>query len=129
MTDAWTNMNQDIAIGYSTEKLYQNHKTKLEWMEIKGEKNVLKLPKLLSAKVIGLDNTNGDNIGEICVYIKGFMIDYIEVDGNITEGNKYILTSYVEYWKFKNENCRWLLDEIRQQGKSKELDEIHINIV
>lgn len=84
---------------------------------------------MLSAKVIGLDNTNGENIGEIWVYIKGFMIDYIEVDGNITEGNKYIPTSYVEYWKFKNENGRWLLDEIKQQGNSKELDEIYINIV
>ena len=85
MADAWTNMNQDIDIDYSTEKLYQNHKTELEWMKVKGEKNVLKLPKLLAAKIIGLDNTNGENIGEIWIYTKGFMIDYIEVDGNITQ--------------------------------------------
>lgn len=129
MSDAWTNMNQDIAIDYSTEKLYENHKTQLEWMKVKGERNVLRIPKLLSHKIIGIDNTNKENIGEIWVYIRGFMIDYIEVDRNITKGNRYIPTSYVEYWKFKNENGIWKLDEIRQRGNSKTLDEINIKIV
>lgn len=65
MSEAWTNMNQDIAIDYSTEKLYKNHKTQLEWMKVKGERNVLKIPKLLSYRIIGIDNTNKENIKKI----------------------------------------------------------------
>lgn len=42
------------------------------------------------------------------------MIDYIEKDGEITEGSKYISSRYTEYWKFNNVNGKWILDEIKR---------------
>ncbi len=101
MSKAWTNMDQDIAIEYSTKKLYENHKTKLEWMKIRNERNILKMEKLISAKVIGIETNNYENVDIIWVYIIGSMIDYIERDGRIVGGNKFISKPYVEYWKFK----------------------------
>ena len=102
-------MNQDIALEYSTDKLYRNHSTKLQWMDARNERNILKNEKLLSTKVFEIDNE-----GNIWVAIRGFMIDYIEKEGQIIEGNKYIPSIYTEYWKFDNVNGKWLLDEIKQ---------------
>lgn len=116
MSKAWTEMNQDIAIDYSTDKLYENHKIKLQWMEVRHERNILKKEKLISAKVFALDNN--DNIW---MEIKGSMIDYIEKDGKIIEGSKHIPSEYTEYWKFDNVNGRWLLDEIKQVDELNEI--------
>ena len=54
------------------------------------------------------------------------MIDYIEKDKNVIEGNKHISASFTEYWKFNNVNDRWILDEIKQSGDISELEEISI---
>lgn len=116
MARAWTEMNQDIAIEYSTDKLYKNHKAKLEWMDVRNERNILKKEKLISAKVFAIDNN--DNIW---VAIRGSMIDYIEKDGQIIDGSKYIPSRYTEYWKFDNIDGRWLLDEIRQVREINEI--------
>ena len=109
MAKAWTEMNQDIAIEYSTEKLYKNHNAKLQWMDVRNERNILKNEKLISAKVFAIDDENN-----IWVSIRGSMIDYIEKDGEIIEGSKHIPSIYTEYWKFNNVNGKWLLDEIKQ---------------
>ena len=109
MSKAWTEMNQDIAIEYSTEKLYRDHSTKLNRMNARNERNILKNKKLLSAKVFEIDNE-----GNIWVAIIGLMIDYIEKEGQIIKGSKYIPSIYTEYWKFNNVNGKWLLDEIKQ---------------
>ncbi|MRZ80209.1 hypothetical protein GKD14_07485 [Paeniclostridium sordellii] len=116
MAKAWTEMNQDIAIEYSTDKLYRNHNTKLQWMDARNERNILKNEKLISAKVFEMDNESN-----IWVVIRGSMIDYIEKEGQIIEGSKNIPSRYIEYWKFNNVNGKWLLDEIKQVD---ELDEI-----
>ena len=98
-------MDQDIAINYSTEKLYNNHKTKLEWMKVRNERNILKKVKLLSIRVFGMEVDKVENTRSIWVAIKGSMIDY---------------------WKFNNVNDRWILDEIKQSGDISELEEISI---
>lgn len=126
MQKAWTEMNQDIAIGYSTDKLYNNHKTKLEWMKVRNERNVLKKVKLLSIRVFGIEIDKVENRKVIWVAIKGSMIDYIEKDTEIIEGNKNISAPFIEYWKFNNVNDRWILDEIKQSGNISELEEIGI---
>lgn len=109
MAKAWTEMNQDISIEYSTEKFYKNHNAKLQWMDVRNERNILKNEKLLSSKVFAIDDENN-----IWVSIRGSMIDYIEKDGEIIEGSKHIPSRYIEYWKFNNVNGKWLLDEIKQ---------------
>lgn len=127
MAKAWTNMNQDIAIEYSTDNLYKNHSTKLQWMKVRNERNILKNEKLLSMRVFGIHRTYTRD--SIWIAIKGSMIDYIERDSQIIEGNKFIPTRYTEYWKFDNVDGKWLLDEIMQVGDINELEEIgQINI-
>ena len=121
---AWANMDQDISIDYSTSKLYNNHRTKLQWMSVRNERNILKKEKLISMRVIGIDSNKNENIESIWIAIKGSMIDYIEKNGEITEGNKYIAKPYVEYWKFDSIDGRWLLDEIKQEGDLFELEQI-----
>ena len=78
-------------------------------MDARNERNILKNEKLLSAKVFEIDNESN-----IWVAIRGSMIDYIEKEGQIIEGSKYIPSRYTEYWKFNNVNGKWLLDEIKQ---------------
>ena len=64
MQKAWTEMDQDIAIYYSTEKLYNNHKTKLEWMKVRSERNILKKVKKF-LKVINIFLHHLQNIGSL----------------------------------------------------------------
>ena len=95
-------------------------------MKVRNERNILKKVKLLSIRVFGMEVDKVENKRSIWVAIKGSMIDYIEKDKKVFEGNKHISASFTEYWKFNNVNDRWILDEIKQSGDISELEEISI---
>ena len=103
--------------------LYENFKSKLEWMDINNRRNILKKIRLVNLKPVSVYDDNDDKKDLIWFYIKGKMIDYI-VDTktkSIVSGdtkNK----SFVEFWKFvKNEKNKWVLSEILQEDESKKI--------
>lgn len=117
--NAWTNNNMEIAREYMTDELYENFKTKLEWMELKNRKNILKNIRLLQAYPVSLTDEVEDIDDKMWVYIKGKMIDYI-IDTKVNEiidGNT-VDESFVEYWLFsKNVEGKWVLEKILQEDE------------
>ena len=121
--EAWTNNDIVKAKDYMDKDLYENFKSKLEWMDINNRRNILKKIRLVNLKPVSVYDDKDDNKDLIWFYIKGKMIDYI-VDTktkSIVSGdtkNK----SFVEFWKFvKNENNNWVLSEILQEDESKKI--------
>ena len=121
--EAWTNNDISKAKDYMDKDLYENFKSKLEWMDINNRRNILKKIRLVNLKPVSVYDDNDDKKDLIWFYIKGKMIDYI-VDTktkSIVSGdtkNK----SFVEFWKFvKNENNKWVLSEILQEDESKKI--------
>ena len=121
--EAWTNNDINKAKDYMDKDLYENFKSKLEWMDINNRRNILKKIRLVNLKPVSVYDDKDDNKDLIWFYIKGKMIDYI-VDTktkSIVSGdtkNK----SFVEFWKFvKNDNNEWVLSEILQEDESKKI--------
>ena len=121
--EAWTNNDIVKAKDYMDKDLYENFKSKLEWMDINNRRNILKKIRLVNLKPVSVYDDNDDKKDLIWFYIKGKMIDYI-VDTktkSIVSGdtkNK----SFVEFWKFvKNEKNKWVLSEILQEDESKKI--------
>ena len=121
--EAWTNNDMVKAKDYMDKDLYENFKSKLEWMDINNRRNILKKIRLVNLKPVSVYDDKDDDKDLIWFYIKGKMIDYI-VDTktkSIVSGdtkNK----SFIEFWKFvKNDNNEWVLSEILQEDESKKI--------
>ena len=121
--EAWTNNDINKAKDYMDKALYENFKSKLEWMDINNRRNILKKIRLVNLKPVSVYDDKDNNKDLIWFYIKGKMIDYI-VDTktkSIVSGdtkNK----SFIEFWKFvKNDNNEWVLSEILQEGESSKI--------
>ena len=121
--EAWTNNDINKAKDYMDKDLYENFKSKLEWMDINNRRNILKKIRLVNLKPVSVYDDKDDKKDLIWFYIKGKMIDYI-VDTKTksivsgTTKNK----SFVEFWKFvKNDNNEWVLSEILQEDESSKI--------
>lgn len=113
--EAWTKRDIDIATNYVSKDLYSLHKSKIEWMKVRHEINVLKGVRLISALPIGVIDLEDESEDSIWFYIKGSMADYYidDRDGGYIKGNKR-REGFEEYWKFIRSWDTWVLDEIRQ---------------
>lgn len=119
LQNAWTNNDIKQAKGYLTKELYENYKTKLEWMELAHKKNVLKKIKLLNVYPISVVDKELNKNDKVYMYIKGKMIDYmVDTETNeVIEGND-ICSPFIEYWLFvKNRNGEWVLSKIYQYNE------------
>ena len=121
--EAWTNNDISNAKDYMDKDLYENFKSKLEWMDINNRRNILKKIRLVNLKPVSVYDDKDDNKDLIWFYIKGKMIDYI-----VDTKTKSIVSGYtknksfVEFWKFvKNDNNEWVLSEILQEDESKKI--------
>lgn len=113
---AWTKNEINIAKDYLTKELYENYKSKLQWMEISNKKNILKKIKLLNVFPISVLDEIGDKNDKVYMYIKGKMIDYIinTKTNEVIEGNG-MSSVFIEYWLFvKNKKGEWVLSKIYQ---------------
>lgn len=113
--EAWTERNIEIAADYMSKDLYELHRSKIEWMKVRHEINVLKGVKLISALPIGVIDLENEGEDEIWFYIKGAMSDYYinDMDGGYLRGSKR-RESFEEYWKFVRSWDTWVLDKILQ---------------
>ena len=121
--EAWAEGNMDKAKVHMSKELYENFQAKLEWMEVKNRKNVLKKIRLVNLKPISIHDDLDNHKDFIWFYIKGKMVDYI-IDTQTNEkleGNDKA-TSFVEFWKFtRTEEDRWVLSKILQQEEANKI--------
>ncbi|AUM94345.1 TPA: Tim44 domain-containing protein [Clostridium botulinum] len=118
MQEAWTSLDLEISKEYMSEDIYKLHNSKLAWMEIRNQRNVLKNIKLLNAKPVGLEHYEDNSKDFIWFYIHGAMIDYTidETTTQVVDGNTRNSSS-VEYWKFIKKNDSWVVDLIMQEDE------------
>lgn len=108
-------MDVDISKNYMSDNIYNTHNTKLSWMKIRKQRNILENIKLISAKPIAIKHYKDNSKDVVWFAIKGSMIDYI-INVNINdmvEGstkNK----SFAEFWKFIKVKDKWVVDRIMQ---------------
>ncbi len=121
MQEAWTSINLEISKEYMSEDIYKLHNSKLAWMEIRNQRNVLKNIKLLDAKPVGIKHYKDNSKDVVWFYISGSMIDYTidEKTHEIVDGQTRN-NSFVEYWRFIKKDNSWVVDLIMQD------DEINI---
>lgn len=128
---AWMERNQELAKEYMSDKLYDRHRIKTDWMEVRKEKNILEKMTLLGGTPIGLKDYEGTNKDSLWVHIKAKSIDYTinEETNKVIDGKNYKSVYYEEYWKFIRVKDRWIVDEIKQIDDIDDIEffEIEIN--
>ena len=121
--EAWAEGNMKKAKKYMSKDLYENFQTKLGWMEINNQKNILKKIKLLNVKPVSIHDDEDDSKDLIWFYIKGKMIDYtINTETKeMIEGKTYS-TSFIEFWKFtRTKKNTWVLSKILQKEEANKI--------
>lgn len=120
---AWTNQELNKAKEYISKKLYDRYQSKIEWMQIRNQKNILKKISLIDASPISINDDEDDSKDYIWYYIEGSMIDYtINVDTKEIVDGENIKTRFIEYWKFGREDKgKWVLCEILQEDEKDQI--------
>ena len=115
---AWSDMDRDTLKELLSEDLYDRWCTKLSFMEISHEKNILKDIELLDLKIVSVNDFKDDTKDFCWYYIKGRMIDYtIDTDSNEYKEGSSIAETFVEYWRFTRRNGIFVLDEVAQKNE------------
>lgn len=121
---SWSNLDMTPAKQYMTEELFESYQTKLAWMKIRKEKNILKHIKLIESVPVSVYDDKDDTKDFVWFYIRGRMVDYTintetheKVKGNTFPEN------FAEYWKFtRNANGNWILAKILQENESQYIE-------
>lgn len=113
---AWMNRDLSFAKDYLSERYLNDVNTKLEWMSLRGEVNILKDYKLINLKPVSAIDNVGDNDDILWVLVEASSIDYIinENTNQVIDGDPRYARSYGEYWRFIKERGNWVLDNIVQ---------------
>lgn len=122
MQEAWTNRDTEISREYMSDSIYDLHTSKLAWMKVRNQRNILNNIKLLDFKPVSIKHYKDNSKDVIWFYIKGSMIDYIinEETNEVIDGN-FKSNSFVEFWKFIKKDNKWVIDTISQK------DEVYID--
>lgn len=114
--EAWMERNQNIALDYMSESLYNLHKTQTDLMIKENRKNILHNIQLNKVKIVEIEDYKEDSIDHFWAYISGSMIDYIadDVTGSLISGDSNETQTFAEVWKFVRGPNRWVLDCIEQ---------------
>lgn len=116
--ECWHRQDVDYAAEYLSRELREQWRAKLEWMVIRGEEVIQKNVRLLSAVPVQAVDQEGEDEDRIWYLIHGSMIGYYidrqtrEVVRGSTRPERFY-----EYWLFKYEEGRWVLQEIRQKDE------------
>ena len=120
--ESWSEGDMRNAKKYMTKQLYENFQSKLEWMEVRKRKNILKKIKLLNVKPISIHDDEDDSKDLIWFYIKGRMVDYtINTETKeIVEGTTRN-TSFIEFWEFTRTKNNWVLSKVLQKEEANKI--------
>lgn len=116
--NAWTIKSLDDLQPYLSERLMENWKMKINWMDIRRERNILENIQLLSRSLVSVYDALDDSKDMAWFYIEGKMIDYTinEDDGSVLNGDNQAHT-FVEFWKLIRKDDEFYLDEVRQKDE------------
>ena len=118
---AWGDLDMTPAAEYLSESCFRSFQSKLNWMKMKNEQNILKRVRLLEACPVDVYDA-ADNDGDyVWFYIRGRMVDYtVRTDTGETVSGSYFPASFEEFWKYVRNGDTWVLDEIQQKDEGKD---------
>ena len=116
---AWSEGDMLPAREYMSKELYDSFQTKLRWMRLRSEQNVIRDIKLIDALPVSVQDSSDNSMDHIWFYIKAKMIDYtINTETNAKVEGSTAPTKFVEYWQFVREDDCWVLNKILQEDES-----------
>ncbi|MEF9935030.1 MAG: Tim44-like domain-containing protein [Clostridium sp.] len=112
----WMNRDLNFSREYLSERYFEEVNSKLQWMSVRGEVNILKDYKLLNLTPVSVVDRPGDNDDVVWILVEASSIDYTinEKTNQVIDGDQRYPNSYSEYWRFIKERGNWVLDDIRQ---------------
>lgn len=117
---AWSEKNLTMLQELLSEHLYEQWRTRLSFMELSHEQNILEDVELLDHKIVSVHDYLDDTRDECWYYIKGRMIDYtIDTESGTIKTGSTKAESFVEYWRFIRKDKRFVLDEIAQSDEKR----------
>ncbi len=116
---AWTASDMQPARQYLSASLFDSFQTKLSWMEIRGQRNVLERIRLIEAIPVALHDDEDDRQDFVWFYIKGRMVDYtVDTETDEVLDGSTMTSSFAEYWQFtRTSENRWVLNQILQEDE------------
>lgn len=116
---AWTQRDVEIARQYLSRSLYQEYRSKLSWMAMRGERNVLENMKLLEISPVGVHDDIENSRDYLWCSIRASMVDYTirEDTGTVVSGNTSVPQVFMEYWQFVQQDGHWVLNQILQKDQ------------
>lgn len=111
--EAWRCRNQRLAIEYTTQRLYTEHKTQLDRMKRRKHVNILSDIKINKIDLIELHDFDDNDKDGFCALIHGSMVDYTvhETTRELIEGNKDS-KKFIELWHFQRQGDKFVLSQI-----------------
>lgn len=119
---AWSSMDLSSAAQYLSSDLYDSFQVKLNWMDYRNQKNIIKNIQLVQALPVAVYDDADNSRDYIWFYIKGKMTDYI-IDTNTQRkiSGSTSPASFVEYWQFIRKEDSWVLNEILQKDETDQI--------
>ncbi|MBQ2768106.1 MAG: Tim44 domain-containing protein [Clostridia bacterium] len=119
---AWSNMDMSPAAIYMSEDLRNSFQTKLNWMEFKHQKNILKKIRLIDALPVAVHDNADNTCDHVWFYIKGKMVDYmLDTQTQMKISGSTHPTKFVEYWQFVRTENTWVLNKILQKNEANQI--------
>lgn len=116
--NAWSEQKLHVIKPLLSESLYKEFEQTLEQNKRDHTKNVLSKIKLKKAFPVSVQDRIGDDNDYIWYHIYASMVDLTyDTDTNRLLSETKKPTSFVEYWRFKKQGDKWVLDRICQQGE------------
>jgi len=117
---AWTASDMQPARQFLSDSLFESFQTRLSWMKIKGQRNVLERIKLIEAIPVALHDDEDDRQDFVWFYIKGRMVDYtVDLETDEVLDGSTLSARFAEYWQFtRTAESRWVLNQILQEDEA-----------
>ncbi len=116
---AWTDRDLSTVSKYMSNELLAEFQTKIDWMKVRNERNVLIDIELLKALPVAVHDDPDNSRDYVWFYIKGRMVDYTVDENTMTKiSGSTSATSFIEYWQYVRRDDSWVLNKILQKEES-----------
>ena len=122
LQNGWTKGDLSGLERYLSDRLLEEWQTRLEWMRVRHEHDVLKQIRLDSVVPVEMRDEVGQDRDCVWFYMKSHMVDYIED----TETGDFVRgitrpAKLVEWWRFTRKDDAWVLDRILSEKDGRQL--------
>ena len=122
LQNGWTQGDLSGLEHYLSDRLLREWQTRLEWMKVRHEHDVLEQIHLDAVVPVEMRDEAGQDRDCVWFYLRSHMVDYIED----TETGEFVRgttrpAKLVEWWRFTRKDDAWVLDRILSEEDGSQL--------